>query len=187
MISPNAGRVLNIYRAATDEQRMEGIDWYRNAHGAAASLDPRNVERAAGVIAALSPRTRWEHNLELAAATYVRGKASGTLGMSCRAADAIFAGAHPLDVLKGPKVRAFYTLISDPDDDRTVCVDRHAIDIALGTRLDDTDRSTTYALDRGGLYEKFAACYRRAAVRLGVTPARVQAVTWVTWRTMMAG
>jgi hypothetical protein len=181
-IRPTAGNVLRAYRAATDEQRQEGIDWYRNAHGAAASLDPGDPARAAGVIAALSPRVAWARNLELAAHAYQQGRAWGTLGRSCRAADAILAGADPRMVLTGPKVRAFFTLINDPDDAETVCVDRHAIDVAVGMRLDELDRSAWYRLDRSELYERFAGCYRRAAARLGVLPGQVQAVTWVSWR-----
>lgn len=178
---PTTPNVLRVFKAATRQQRREGIGWYRHAHGVAASLDS-DVVRAAGVIAALSPRMSWARNVELAGRAYAEGKASGALGRSCAAADAILAGAHPVDVLHGPKVRAFFTLILDPADDHTVCVDRHAIDVAVGHKLVDTDRSVLFPLDRRGLYERFARCYRRAGKQLGVLPAQVQAVTWVTWR-----
>lgn len=186
MIKPNAARVMRTYLAATDEHRQEGIDWYRNAHNEALLLDPGNVRRAAGVIAALSPRVSWDNNLRLARKAYEHGEASGTLGVSCRAANAILAGNDPSVVLRGPKVSAFFTLIANPDDPSVVCVDRHAIDIAIGRRLTDAERSV-YELNRRGLYEVFAACYRRAAKRLGVLPAWVQAATWVSWRARVAG
>jgi hypothetical protein len=179
---PSVRRVLRVYRAATHAQTSEGLAWYHHAHGVAASLDPADPRRAAGVLAALSPRVSWARNVELAARAYADGRASGTLGFSVRAADAILAGADPLSVLNGPKVRAFYTLISDPDDPVTVCVDRHGIDVAVGRRLTDAQRSAWYPLTRRDLYEAFADCYRRAARRLGVRPAQVQAVTWVHWR-----
>jgi hypothetical protein len=41
-------------------------------------------------------------------------------------------------------------------------------------------------LTRGGLYERFADCYRAAAERLGILAGEVQAVTWVTWREIVA-
>jgi hypothetical protein len=173
---------MNVYRSATPDQVADGLAWYSVAHAEAVSLDPTNVHRAAGIIAALSPRVRWEHNLVLARAAYENGAASGTLGRSCRAANAILAGAEPADVLNGPKVLAFYQLIADPNHERAVCIDRHATDVAVGMRLDEAERSAWYQLHRGGLYEKFADCYRRAAQRLGVLPGQVQAVTWVTWR-----
>lgn len=185
MAFPTTPNVLRVYEAATDEQVREGLDWYHNAHGFAASLDG-DARRAAGVIAALSPRVSWARNAELAARVYAEGRASGTLGRSCRAAEAILAGVDPLDVLNGPKVRAFFLLIANPDDNRTVCIDRHAIDVAVGARLEERDRVALFPLDRRGLYEKFSRCYRRAAKHLGVTPSKVQAATWVAWRASLA-
>lgn len=182
MRTPTARRVLSVYRSATPDQLADGLAWYDVAHAEAVALDPTKVHRAAGVIAALSPRVRWGRNLALAKDAYKHGTASGTMGRSCLAANAILAGADPSEVLTGPKVRAFYQLIADPDHKQAVCVDRHAIDVAVGLRLDEADRSAWYQLNRGGLYETFADCYRRAADILGVLPGKVQAVTWVTWR-----
>ena len=175
-------KVLRTYQAATAEQVAEGLDWYRNAHAAAASLDPGNPRRAAGVIAALSPRMPWARNLELAARAYADGQATGALSRSCRQANAILAGGEPGEVLTGTKVRAFFALIDDPTDPWTVCIDRHAIDVAVGQRLAEPLRVALYPMGRSGLYERFARCYRRAADVLGVLPNQVQAVTWVTWR-----
>ncbi len=178
--------VLRTYDAASADQVAEGLDWYHNAHAAAASLDPASPRRAAGVIAALSPRMPWPRNLELAARAYADGHATGALGRSCRQANDILAGAHPFDVLTGTKVRAFYALIDNPDDAWTVCIDRHAIDVAVGQKMPDPIRVATYPMGRSGMYERFARCYRRAADQLGVRPAQVQAVTWVTWRALNA-
>lgn len=180
--APRTHRIVSTYQDANRATVKAGLTWYRDAHAAASSLDPHNPERAAGVIAALSPRLGWARNLELAARTFADGHASGTLGASCRAATAIYKGAAPLDVLRGPKVRAFYTLIADPSDADTVCVDRHAIDIAVGLRMTVAERDADYVLTKDGLYERFARAYRRAAETLGKTPAQVQAVTWLHWR-----
>ncbi len=179
MIRPLTPRILRVYQSATPEQLAEGADWYHNAHGLAASLDPKNPRRAAGVIAALSPRLSWAKNVELAGRVYAEGRASGVLGRSRRAADAFFQGSDPLDVLGGPKVRAFFTLINDPEDPKTVCIDRHAIDVALGVKLDDRSRP---ALHRGDAYERFCRAYRRAAAHLGCLPSTAQASTWLAWR-----
>jgi hypothetical protein len=113
---------------------------------------------------------------------YADGHASGTLGRSCAVADAILGGTAPLDVLAGPKVRAFYALIADPGRADVVCVDRHAVDVAVGLRLGEAERSRCYPLARAGWYDRFADCYRRAGQRLGVRAAQVQAVTWLVWR-----
>ncbi len=181
MMAPNAARIMRVYRAATAEQAEAGLRWYVAAHDAAAELDPGNTRRAAGVIAALSPRTSWERNLLLARNAYERGEATGALGRSCRAANAILAGGEPLDVLSGQKVRAFFQLIADPTDNQTVCVDRHAVRVALGYDLSDRELSAIH-LERNGLYGRFVDTYRRAADKLSVLPWQAQAVTWVTWR-----
>lgn len=177
----SAGNVLAAFDRATKRQRTEGMEWYRNAHGLAASLDPRDPRRAAGVIAALSPRTSWATNVKLAGLAYEQGYASGTLARSCAAATRILHGEDPLDVLSGPKVMAFFANIADPNDARTVCIDRHAIDVAAGERLSDTVRARRYPLSKPDAYERFAELYRYAAGVLGLRPGDVQAVTWV-WR-----
>lgn len=186
-LQPSPRNIIRVFEDATAEQREAGMSWYRDAHGAAASLDPDNPRRAAGVIAALSPQTSWPRNLELAARAYADGKASGTLGRSVAQADAILAGADPLDALRGPKVRAFFALIADPDDPDTVVIDRHAVDIAVGKRQAVRERDQAFPLARRGRYARFADTYRKAARRLGVTAGQAQAVTWVAWRDQYAG
>lgn len=186
-MQPDSDNIIRVYEHATKDQREAGLSWYRDAHSAAASLDPANPRRAAGVIAALSPQMWWARNLELAARAYADGKASGTLGRSVAQANAILAGADPLDVLRGPKVRAFFQLIADPDDPDNVVIDRHAVDIAVGRRQSIKNRDHDFPLARRGRYARFADAYRTAARLLGVTAAQTQAVTWVAWRDQYAG
>ena len=178
---PTSPNIIRVYLAATAQHVAEGLTWYRDAHKLACELDPDNPSRAAGVIAALSPRESWTRNVYLATLLYERGGdlQDGTLSSNLDKARRIYAGEDPLDVLGGAKVRAFFTLINNPDDAETVCVDRHAFDVAVGRKTDDKARQV---LGRKGMYERFARAYRRAAEVLGVTPAQVQAVTWVAWR-----
>jgi hypothetical protein len=75
----------------------------------------------------------------------------------------------------------------NPADPRAVVVDRHAIDIAVGRVLTDTDRGKL--LGRKGAYDAIAELYRRAAKSItrrnageAWTPAEVQAATWTYWR-----
>jgi len=159
---------------------------------AAANLDPDHPNRAAGIIAALSPQTSWPRNLGLAARMYADGRLNGgALSRSVTRATAIYHGAEPLNVLQGPKTRAFYRLIADPDDPDTVCIDRHAIDVAVGERLSVLDRESRYPLNRHNWYERFATVYRAAARQLAVTPSVVQATTWTVqtdrWRDIRIG
>lgn len=182
---PLASNILDVYRDATVREQSEGRDWYADAHALAVKLDPENPARAAGVLAALSPQTGWGRNVRLAARAYADGYASGTLGRSVRAADAILAGADPDSVLRGPKVNAFYRSIADPTDVEPVVIDRHAFDIAVGRETGDVAREQ---LTRVGQYERWARAYRRAArtiteeTGIDTTAAQVQAITWLAWR-----
>lgn len=179
-----AANVRQAWDAADTESRLEGAQWYANAHALASELDPSDPARAAAVIAVLSPQQGWERNVTLAKSAYQDGCASGTVGTFCRRADAIMDGADPDKVLGGPKVRAFWHLIADPSDDWHVCVDRHAVDIALGEVRSQRSRKV---LERAGAYERVAAAYRQVAAELGVLPSEVQAVTWCAWRRAKAG
>jgi len=175
--------ILQAYRRATPDQVARGVDWYSDAHAFARALDPGNVRRAAGVIAALSPNTKWNRNVVLAARTYSEGFSSGTLTDNMRKADAIYNGADPADVLGGPKTRAFAEMIADPTNAHHVVVDRHAVSIALGRVASDGDIHATIGTPKR--YEAMANEYRAAASILGVSPSIVQAVTWLVWRESM--
>lgn len=179
---PSVEHILATWTQASEEHIHAGFRWYQAAHDLAVDLDPVNPRRAAGVIAALSPQTNWDRNAALARLAYAQGVAFGTLGSSVRAANRILAGEDPADVLRGPKVIAFFTLINDPSNTSAVVVDRHAIGVAVGARLSDRERNASYRLDRGGLYGRIADVYRAAADVLQVPPHAVQAVTWLVHR-----
>jgi hypothetical protein len=182
--TPYASNILKVYRQATDDQVRRGIDWYSDAHAFARALDPGNVRRAAGVIAALSPRIKWRQNLILAARVYSEGHASGCLGQSARSADAIYAGTDFAYVLNGPKVRAFAETIADPAHATGVVVDRHALGVAVGRVV--TDRDVASLLGTPKRYERVADAYREAASVLGIAPSVCQAVAWLVWRESMS-
>lgn len=148
--------------------------------------DHPDVRIGAGVLAALSPQTAWGEakgqNVELARRAFRQGKATGHTGDACNKATAILSSwQDPEDVLGGLKVRNFYAAIVDPNSATAVCIDRHAFDIAVGRVTDGTARTI---LVRVGVYDTFAELYREAARTIGggITPAAVQAVTWLVWR-----
>lgn len=158
------------------------------------------ISKAVAVIAVLSPRLSWEKNAELARQMYAEWSAVsasrpiGDQGIvdswpglkdGARKALRVLDGEKPEDVVSGPKVTAFYYAIKDAADPRGIVIDRHAFDVAVGRVMDDKTRGIV--LGRAGAYEQFVRAYERAteAVRPfynNITPAEVQAVTWVTWR-----
>ncbi|MCX2949922.1 hypothetical protein [Lentzea sp. NEAU-D7] len=177
--------ITRIYRAATTDDRVEGRGWYATAREIAESLDPEDPARAAAVIAVLSPQLSWRRNVIEAQNAYA-GRPIKTLGLNAEKARRILAGENPEDVVSGPKVRAFWRTIADPSDPRAVVIDRHAIDIAAGRVLGDKVRGVL--LSRAGAYDEVCDVYRRAARILSrefgtdLSPAAVQATTWVHWR-----
>lgn len=179
---PTAENIVAMWREATIGEMVEGMAWYRDAHSIAKALSPADIRKGAGVLAALSPMTPWGRNIMLAARAFEDGEASGTLGTSVRSANKILAGTDPLDVLGGDKVRAFFACIADPASNE-VCIDRHAFDVAVGQ---ETNNETRAALKRKGVYAEFVQAYRDAVemIDFPISPAQLQAVTWLTWRRM---
>lgn len=193
-LAPAVSNIVRVFAEASDADRFAGIDWYPEARAIAVELDPECPERAAAVIAALSPMMPWQRNVLLARIAYALHAADligdGTI-LPClvnngRKAARILAGEPADSVLKGDKVRAFWQTITSPSDPDKVVVDRHALDVSLGITTDDVFRARYLSNKRN--YAAVAALYREAAViiagvyGIAITPAQVQAVTWVAWR-----
>lgn len=174
--------ILRAYRAATPIDREEGLAWYREAHEFALSLDPDNVERAAGVIAAISPMMYWSYNQRLASEIYAGRREQGCLPDNMAKALRIMDGEHPLNVLGGEKVLSFYHNILL--DNVRVTIDRHAIDIACGKPQSDADRAPYF---KGKRRKELVQSYTNAARIEGVLPYEIQAITWVYWRKAKRG
>lgn len=170
--------ILATYRSATPDEYVAGVSWYWHAHGLAVDLAEAyglDVATTAGVLAALSPQHRWEKNVTDARKACAARSARG-LHTYCQTdkADAILAGTHPVDVLRGRKETSFFHNILQPECELHVTIDRHAHDIAVGRRFGDQDRG----LSSAGRYANISLAYRRAAAVLGELPVTVQAVTW---------
>lgn len=180
--------IIGKYHSASLEFLKGGNEWYERAHDVAKHIGGGNVQRGAGIVAALSPQMSWERNINMAKELVQHGTASHTED-NLRKALKIYEGADPREVLGGHKVRSFYENIVDPSNPNPVTIDRHAHDIAVGDPFKGSGggASDTKPVDLGlssmGRYKHFEHAYRHAAGELGVDlPHRVQAVTWVTHR-----
>ena len=179
-------RIMEMYQKATPEFKEGGHSWYEKAHDIAAKMTPGQVEKGAGIIAALSPQTGWGRNLMLAGQMIKTGTAKHTTD-SLQKAERILQGEHPLDVLRGQKVTSFYKNIVDPSDPNPVTIDRHAHDIPMGIAFrgpkKSTEKGPELGLSEKGRYEHFVDAYKNASEQLGIAiPHKVQATTWVTHR-----
>ena len=184
-------RVARLFRQTTPDQRAAGMGWYRTAWQAARAIaGDDGAAMAAGVIAALSPRCQWSTNVAWASAVIHAARTGQgvprvhTTVMRDQAWR-IANGEAPLDVLRGPKVRAFYAnIVGDPD---AVTVDVWAVRAARGDRptVPDGRGRLRYADDgtvTAAEYAAYADVYRRAARACGVTPRECQAAVWVAVR-----
>jgi hypothetical protein len=175
--------VTKAFRLATDADIDDGMHWYDYARDFAASLDS-NVERAAGVIAALSPQQSWPVNKRMAAEFY-NGRRNVHTAPNVSKAERILQGETPLDILGGPKVRAFYTNIMGMDTTEAVTIDRHAIMVCEGKVITGDDLRSYFGTRRNRQYvSEYVQASKILSKETGnyMTPAQIQAITWVWWR-----
>lgn len=158
--------IILAWNAATPETRAAGAAWYTLAASECRAMLPNDPERAAGIVAALSPRVSWARNLTAARAVCSGEEPRGVLRANAEKAHRIMAGEAPLAVLGGPKVRAFFLAITG--DMSSIVVDVWAARVA---RVPEPDTERRYL--------RAAAAYRIAARRIGHPPAHVQAATWI--------
>lgn len=201
-------RLRAHYSRAPDEVREAGRQWYPHARRCArllaAEAPPGTGESAvAAVIATLSPRLRWGHNIADAAAMVrasarMHGDFLGELGIHGAAVAAaryafperirlaadvlaaeVFGGARNRAVaraLTGPKVRAFHAAIMGDLD--AVTLDVWAARAATGSWAwadNLTPRRRRILTD----------AYRRAAWMVDENPRNLQAIVWLQVRGVM--
>ena len=193
MTRTNVDNIKAIYQLATLTEQQDGITWYPAAKAIAVKLAERHeipAAQAIGVIAALSPRNRWERNVEdadrLIAAYKAGGPEQAMLTKVCtftanktKAVKILESGLETmptaLDILSGPKLREFASCIAGLPD---VCIDGHAFCIWAANRTGLKDVPAIGVK----LRREIKSDYQTAADELGITPSACQAITWVTWR-----
>lgn len=181
MSTQHVRNILNVFRSATDEQIMQGMAWYTTARNISMAMTPTNHRAGAGIIAALSPRTPWSRNIELAwECVNNGGLQKGSLSANIAKANAILAGNDPLTVLSGDKVRAFYCAIAGIDNELTV-IDRHMYSIATGITFSKDTRIGKR------LYHELSDAYIAAGKRVGIANFEMQSTTWVAYRDSKLG
>ena len=193
--------IAQMLAMATQADLAAGLDWYDRASTLADRLSATygcSTAQAAAVIAALSPNNKWRRNCvdaENLISAWNMGLDPAVVRVSTfngnkRKACLVLAMDEPtvndlaslLHGKQGRKVEAFFRCITG--DHTAVCVDGHAYAIWAGKRI-----TTTKTPSIGKLaYQRIAHAYRlvskRSAAICGetLTPAQVQAVTWVTYR-----
>ena len=190
-----ASNIIAVYNLATASDKNQGQSWYARALEFAVNLSSiYNIETTTivGVIAALSPRNRWERNMQdaesmvkvaaaggnyqdlmsLKVCTFKTGKDKAARILTDKMSDR----AELLATLKGPKLQEFFNCILGDSGD--VCIDGHAYSIWLGERI---TLANVPSIGKK-LRQTIKADYQEAAQSLGVQPHVVQAITWCAWR-----
>lgn len=193
-LSLSHGHILAVFFAANSAERLKGARWYADALqfcAAVAQSTGLSVSTVAGVTAALSQNNRWPRN-QADAERLCRAFSAGTMADAAavkvstfngnkQKALQILAGAQPLDVLGGLKVRAFYQCILG---ESAVCIDGHAYAIYMGAYVPTTKTPKISTK----LYASISAAYAQAAQTINsvmgtaYTAAQVQAITWTVWQ-----
>lgn len=173
-MTPEAELFAEHYRAAQETTaQLEGGEWYRLARTYARGVARARgvtLATAAGVLAAISPRMRWDANLRLADDILAGKQVTGVFGANLVKAHRIMAGEKPLSVLGGDKVRAFYRAIMG--DESSVVIDVWMLRAAGWDKRTLTPRE----------YARVAAALTEAAEAVGVSPADFQAIVWTQVR-----
>jgi hypothetical protein len=156
---------------------VDGRLWYSRARESVDDVAREFLvphQRVAGIVAALSPRNRWERNVSDARDLLRYGPAArvGTVGAHKRAALLIMRGEPWRLVLKGPKTRAFAAALAG--DDEAAVIDVWMARALTGGRR-DTPRS-------GADYQDMADAVRYVAAREFIEVTSLQATAWIVAR-----
>jgi hypothetical protein len=172
--------ILDHWHRASPEVRAQGAAWYPAAGylvGQMADAYGLPAPTVAAVVAHLSPRTSWQRNVKGAREILAGGTAPYCMVANRKNAGRALAAPDPLATFspRAPKARSFARNILG--DETMVTVDVWAARIAVGRR-----NAADTRLRRQGAYEAIAHAYRIAARRVGVSPAVMQATTWIVAR-----
>ena len=170
-------RIVRTLNKADAVTVREGMEWYDEARQLTVKLSLMSEYTTAQVAAAmahLSPRLRWNQNVEAITDLVLYGTLPAYVmqGPAKRACKALVA-AEPMNTFgkRAKKTLAFARNING--DVNAVTVDVWIMQV-VGISEDQ--------LKLTGVYDAVAHAYRLAAKRRGFTPAQLQAITWIVVR-----
>ena len=185
-------RLVDAYNGATQYEKIDGLTWYSNAFQYAATLHVKygySIDKIIDLISVISPGSTWEtNNVQLPermlsmhlAGIHFHSVTLPLYPSNITKAQQILDGER--GVLKGNKVRAFADAIRG--DSNSVAIDGWMVKMLYanpGLYWKDT------AISSDTMYHAMSDAVRDAAMFVGVAPAMLQAVTWVTYRNQWKG
>lgn len=178
---------------ATPAEWDAGVTWYARARASVQELATQHgvsVDVAAGVVAVLSPMVRWERNIteaNLVLKRRRRGEDFSREGHSAFAKNIhkaydIVDMERSAGIVSGPKVTAFWALLSGPCN--ALVIDSIAILAAVGIDPNPlvTSEDAKPYFGRVRVMEQIRRAYRAVAEERELRPDQVQAIVWTVWR-----
>ena len=179
--------ITKLINQVTDVDMVEGMDWYKRARVFCYQLSLReNVPyiKVCGMLAALSPRNRWERNkidvenlIKHLKGTLETRPLFGTYNNMVRKAITIYMygwdAATVKRELNGPKITAFFENIYDTNN-KSVTVDTWMILAAAGKYLSIDERPNVTKK----LIAKITEVIQELAERHQMRPYELQAILW---------
>jgi len=166
--------IVSAWDKATD-YHSHGREWYESAHTYLAGLATvynTPLANVAGITAVLSPSVSWDINLLETEQVLLDNRDFRYRAYRENVDKAFAVRGGDLSRIRGPKVIAFATLLLHPRA-HTVVVDRHALSVALGFKVEGRGYNTLPRI------RKFQTAYVDAALHLGEKASHVQAATWL--------
>jgi len=176
-----------LFKYAEKMELLEnGRNWYHiaaNEIDKMAAISGVSREVIAAVIAALSPRTEWEHNISAAKELILKRNKSYYKGFKLNMRKALsILKSKKFDTLRGFKVNCFYrNLLGDLDE---ITIDSHMIMAWYHphNKIEDAKDIVRWHFAKPERQEKFRQEIRRLAEKYGYKPAEMQAIIWLAWK-----
>lgn len=179
--------VLHWFHIASEEDKLDGLQWYQEANLFATYLSLRydlDVLTCAHLIAVFSPQLGWGENKNRVEKFIVVYQNKGNyfsagLGFKSNIRKAVKIIEGNLDALSGQKVTAFAHCIFKNGYTERVCIDRHAKRIA-NFHTENSPSAKQYIMLEG-LYQ-LATIEINRQNKTHYTASQIQAITWVAFR-----
>ena len=193
--------ILNEYFNSSKEEKELGRMFYPNANHIARHIgnglgfnSNEGINIGAGILSALSPRTEWESNIQLAFEFAQKKWASKQTKANNNKALKILEGEDPMIVLgkQSYKTKAFYKAVQDPYGHNLInnvvgfkeiielaVIDRHAGGVYYGFPLIENERKQ---LSNWKVIKRISNAYIKVAKGLDISVNELQAITWYSFR-----
>jgi hypothetical protein len=183
--------IINVYNAATPEEKDYWGKWYHHAKKDVEELTEKYIgelqgfvtsetpfEVMAAIVAVLSPGNNWKDNYM--AAERIMSNARRVNAYPKNAFKANFIKlTGDTSLVTGPKVEVFFQSLLDPKSVETrMVLDGHAINIWRGEKLPLKGLKTPSKEERIEMIN----AYQEASTKLNVPVQAIQAVTWYIWK-----